>query len=192
MVHASKNFLHVTWNKLRHRHHLALYSASCISMCNTLLVLRVFGVERPRRTLGVLVPISGGSRVLPQDHGSHVRSRAGRHHSNRQSANNLLFRKLHTTHVPNFAAHRRTAVGNQRTTCFSQIAHYTPAFVAAHRRRSLFTPAVRSSSKSQNWITHRPAALCSCHSLNPLQAFVLNKGQIQVQISPPKFLQQNP
>ena len=34
--------------------------------------------------------------------------------------------------MPHFAAHRRTAVGNQRTTCFSQIAHYTPAFVAAH------------------------------------------------------------
>ena len=51
-------------------------------------------------------------------------------------------------------------------------AHYTPAFVAAHRRRSLFTPAARISSKSQNWITHRPAALCSCHSLNPLHASV--------------------
>ena len=87
------------------------------------------------------------------------------------------------------AAHRRTAVGNQRTTCFPQIAHYTPAFVAAHRRRSLFTPAVRSSSKSQNWITHRPAALCSCHSLNPLHASVLNKGQVQVQIS--RFLRRN-
>ena len=34
MVDASKNFLHVTRNKLRHRHHLALYSAFCISMCN--------------------------------------------------------------------------------------------------------------------------------------------------------------
>ena len=87
-----------------------------------------------------------------------------------------FFRKLHTTHLPNFAAHRRTAVGNQRTTCFSQIAHYTPAFVAAHRRRSLFTPAVRSSSKSQNWITHRPTALCSCHSLNPLHASVSKQG----------------
>ena len=32
MVHASKTFLHVTRNKLRHRHHLTLYSASCISM----------------------------------------------------------------------------------------------------------------------------------------------------------------
>ena len=40
-VHSSKTFLHVTRNKLRHRHHLALYIASCISMCNTLLVLRV-------------------------------------------------------------------------------------------------------------------------------------------------------
>jgi len=85
-----------------------------------------------------------------------------------------------------------TAIGNQRTTCFPQIAHYTPAFVAAHRRRSLFTPAVRSSSKSQNWITHRPAALCSCHSLNPLTRPCWSKGQVQVQISPPKFLQQNP
>ena len=74
------------------------------------------------------------------------------------------------------AAHRRTAVGNQRTTCFPQIAHYTPAFVDAHRRRSLFTPAVRSSSKSQIWITHRPAALCSCHSLNPLHASVSKQG----------------
>ena len=67
------------------------------------------------------------------------------------------------------------AIGNQRTTCIPQIAHYTPAFVAAHRR-SLLTPAVRSSSKSQNWITHRPAALCSCHSLNPLHASVLKQG----------------
>ena len=74
------------------------------------------------------------------------------------------------------AAHRRTAVGNQRTTCFPQIAHYTPAFVAAHRRRILFTPAVRSSSKSPNWITHRPAALCSCHSLNPLHPSVSKQG----------------
>ena len=74
------------------------------------------------------------------------------------------------------AAHRRTAVGNQRTTCFPQIAHYTPAFVAAHRRRSLFTPAARSSSKSQNCITHRPAALCSCHSLNPLHVSVSKQG----------------
>ena len=90
MVHASKNSLHVTLNKLRNQHHLALYCASCISVCNTLLVLCLLRVERPRRTLGVLVSISGGSRVLPQDHGSHVRSRAGRHHSNRQSANNLL------------------------------------------------------------------------------------------------------
>ena len=98
------------------------------------------------------------------------------HHSNRQIVNNLLFRKFHTTRLPIFAAHLRTAVGNERTTCFSQIAHYTPAFVAAHRRRSLFTPAVRSSSKSQNWITHRPAALCSCHSLNPLHASVLKQG----------------
>ena len=83
---------------------------------------------------------------------------------------------MHTTHLLNFAAHRRTAVGNQRTTCFSQIAHYTPAFVAAHCRRSLFTPAVPSSSKSQNWITHRPAALCSCHSLNSLHASVSKQG----------------
>ena len=74
------------------------------------------------------------------------------------------------------AAHRRTAVGNQRKTCFPQIAHYTPAFVAAHRHRSLFTPAVRSSNKSQIWITHRPAALCSCHSLNPLHASVSKQG----------------
>ena len=75
------------------------------------------------------------------------------------------------------AAHRRTAVGNQRTTCFPQIAHYTlPTFVAAHRRRSLFAPAVRSFSKSQNWIRHRPAALCNCHSLNPLHASVLKQG----------------
>ena len=74
------------------------------------------------------------------------------------------------------AAHRRTAIGNQRSTCFPQIVHYTPAFVAAHRRRSLLTPAVRNSSKSQNWITHRPAALCSCHSLNPLHASVLKQG----------------
>ena len=50
------------------------------------------------------------------------------------------------------------AIGHQRTTCFPQIAHYTPAFVAAHRRRSLLTPAVRSSSKSQNWITHTQAS----------------------------------
>ena len=68
------------------------------------------------------------------------------------------------------------AIGNQRTTCFPQIAHYTPAFVVAHRRRSLLTPAVSSSSKSQNWITHRPAAHCSCHSLNPLHASVLQHG----------------
>ena len=74
------------------------------------------------------------------------------------------------------AANRRTAVGNQRTTCFPQLAHYTPAFVAAHCHRSLFTPAVRSSSKSQNWITHRPTALCSCHSLNPLHASVSKQG----------------
>ena len=74
------------------------------------------------------------------------------------------------------AAHRRTAVGNQRTTCLPQIAHYTPAFVAAHRRRSLYTPDVRSCSKSQIWITHRSAALCSCHSLNPLYASVSKKG----------------
>ena len=73
------------------------------------------------------------------------------------------------------AAHRRTAVGNQRTTCSPQIAHYTPAFVAAHRR-SLFTPSVRSSSKSQIWITHRPAALSSCHSFNPLHASVSRQG----------------
>ena len=26
------------------------------------------------------------------------------------------------------------AIGNQQTTCFPQVAHYTPAFVAAHRR----------------------------------------------------------
>ena len=68
------------------------------------------------------------------------------------------------------------AIGNQRTSCFPQIAHYTPAFVAAHRRRNLLTSAVRSSNKSQNWITHRPAALCSCHSLNPLHASVLKQG----------------
>ena len=74
------------------------------------------------------------------------------------------------------AAHRRTAVGNQRTTCFPQMAHYTPAIVAVHRRRSLSTPAVRSSSKSQKWITHRPAALCSCHSLNPFHASVSKQG----------------
>ena len=74
------------------------------------------------------------------------------------------------------AAHRRTAIGNQRTNCFPQMAHYTPAFVAAHRRRFYFTPAVRSSSKSQNWITHKPAALCSCHSLNPLHASVSKQG----------------
>ena len=74
------------------------------------------------------------------------------------------------------AVHRRTAVGNQLTTCFPQTAHYTPAFVAAHRRRSLFPPAARSSSKSQNWITHRAAALCSCHSLNPLHASVSRQG----------------
>ena len=35
------------------------------------------------------------------------------------------------------AAHRRKAIGNQRTTCFPQIAHYTPAFVAAHRRTAI-------------------------------------------------------
>ena len=69
-----------------------------------------------------------------------------------------------------------TAIGNQRTICFPQIAHYTPAFVAAHRRRSLFTPAVRSSSKSQNWITHKPAALCSCHTLDSLHASVSKQG----------------
>ena len=68
------------------------------------------------------------------------------------------------------------AIGNQRTTYFPQFTHYTPTFVAAHRRRSLLTPAVRSSSKSQNWITHRPAALCRCHSLNPLHASVLKQG----------------
>ena len=80
-------------------------------------------------------------------------------------------------YIPSFvAAHRRMAVGNQRTTCSPQIAHYTPAFVAAHRRRSLLTPAVRSFSKSQNWITHRPAVLCSCHSLNPLHASVSKQG----------------
>ena len=67
------------------------------------------------------------------------------------------------------------AIGNQRTTYFPHIAHYTPAFVAAHRRRSLLTPAFRSSSKSQNCITHRSAALCSCHSLNPLHASVLKQ-----------------
>ena len=76
------------------------------------------------------------------------------------------------------AAYRRTAVGNQRTTYFRHIAHHTPAFVAAHRRRSLFTPAVRSSRKSQIWITHRTAALCSCHSLNPLHASVSKQGPI--------------
>ena len=74
------------------------------------------------------------------------------------------------------AAHHGTAVGNQRTTCFPQIAHDTPAFVAAQRRTTLLTPAVRSTSKSQNWITHRPTALCSCHSLNPLHASVLKQG----------------
>ena len=30
-----------------------------------------------------------------------------------------------------------TAIGNQRTTCFPQIAHYTPAYVAAHRRTAV-------------------------------------------------------
>ena len=80
------------------------------------------------------------------------------------------------------------AIGNQRTTYFPQIAHYTPAFVAAHRRRSLLTPAVPSSSKSQNWITHRPAALCSCHSLNPLHASVLKQGPS----SSPDFSAKNP
>ena len=80
-------------------------------------------------------------------------------------------------YTPDFvAAHRRTAIGNQRTTCFPQIAHDTPAFVAAQRRTTLLTPAVRSTSKSQNWITHRPTALCSCHSLNPLHASVLKQG----------------
>ena len=74
------------------------------------------------------------------------------------------------------AAHCRTAIGNQRTTCFPPIAHCTPAFVAAHHRRSLLTLAVRSSSKSQNWIIHRPAALCSYHNLNPLHASVLRQG----------------
>ena len=74
------------------------------------------------------------------------------------------------------AAHRRTAIGNQRTTSFPQTAHYTSAFVAPHRRRSLLTPFVCSSSKSQIWITHRPAALCCCHSLNPLHASVLKQG----------------
>ena len=69
-----------------------------------------------------------------------------------------------------------TAIVNQRTAYFPQIAHYTPAFVAAHRRRSLLTPAARSSSKSQNWITHSPAALCNCHSLNSIHASVLNQG----------------
>ena len=29
---------------------------------------------------------------------------------------------------------------------------------------------------SQIWITHRPAALCSCHSLNPLHASVSKQG----------------
>ena len=68
-----------------------------------------------------------------------------------------------------------SASGNQRTTFFPHIAHYTPAFVAAHRRRGLLTLAVRSSSKSQNRITHRPAALCRCQSLNPLHASVLKQ-----------------
>ena len=68
------------------------------------------------------------------------------------------------------------AIGNQRTSCFPQIAHYTPAFVAAHRRRNILTPAARSSSKSQNGITHRPVALCSCHSLNPHHSSVLKQG----------------
>ena len=67
-------------------------------------------------------------------------------------------------------------IGNRRTACFPQIAHSTPAFVAPHRRRSTLTPTVSSFSKSQNWITHRPAALCSCHSLNPLHASVLKQG----------------
>ena len=71
---------------------------------------------------------------------------------------------------------QQSAISNQRTTCFPQIARYTPAFVAAHRRRSLFTPAVRSSSKSQNWITHKPAALCSCHTLDSLHASVSKQG----------------
>ena len=98
-----------------------------------------------------------------------------RSYSNRQSANNCFPQIEH--YIPAFvAAHRRAAIGNQRTTCFPQIAHYTPSFVAAHRRTSLLTPAVRSSSKSQDWITHRPAALCSCHSLNPLHASVLKQG----------------
>ena len=67
------------------------------------------------------------------------------------------------------AAHRRTAAGNQRTACFPQIAHYTSAFVAAHRRKSLFIPAVRSSSKSQNWImSDIYASTDSLHVLDPI------------------------
>ena len=84
---------------------------------------------------------------------------------------------IRDSYTPAFvAAHRRTAIGNYRTTCIPQIARYTPSFVAAHRRRSFFTPAVRSCSTSQNWITHRPAALCSCDSLNPLHASELKQG----------------
>ena len=85
------------------------------------------------------------------------------------------FRKLHTTHLPSspHTVVQQQAISEQPA---FRIAHYTTAFVAAHRRRCLFTPAVRSSSKSQNWITHRPAALCSCHSLNPLQASVSKQG----------------
>ena len=111
-----------------------------------------------RKTTGVtfdLVPVAiiaiGKWRTtcFPQiAHNTPAYRRRTPSYSNRQSANNLL----------------------------SQIAHYTPAFVAAHRRRSLFTPAVPSFSKSQNWITHRPAALCSCHSLNPLHASVSKQG----------------
>ena len=96
MVHASINSLHVTRNKVRNRHHLALYFASCISVCNTLLVLRVLCVERPRRTLGVLVPISGGSRVLRESRSISCRSPSQQSAISEQPA----FRKLHTTHLP--------------------------------------------------------------------------------------------
>ena len=58
-----------TYSAWRTPHETTQHSASGISVCNALLVLCV---ERPCRTRVVLVPISGGSRVLPQDHGSHV------------------------------------------------------------------------------------------------------------------------
>ena len=51
------------------------------------------------------------------------------------------------------------AIGNQRTTYFARIEHYTPALLAAHRRRSLLTPAVRSSSNLDHTQASHPLHL---------------------------------